>query len=211
MKTSVTITMTKDSLESTIKKLNETDADFLHLDVMDGKFVPKVLFPIEEVKTFIKYNNKPLDIHLMVNDIKKYVKDYSILKPEYITFHYEIKEDIKEIINYIKSFNIKVGLSIKPNTKVEEIIKYLPYLDQILVMSVEPGLGGQKFIPHVLPKISKLKQIREENNYNYLISVDGGINDEVSKLLKDADVLSVGSFVSMSDNFQVQLDKLKAS
>lgn len=211
MKTSVTITMTKDSLESTIKKLNETDADFLHLDVMDGKFVPKVLFPIEEVKTFIKYNNKPLDIHLMVKDIKKYVKDYSVLKPEYITFHYEIKEDIKEIINYIKSFNIKVGLSIKPNTKVEEIIKYLPYLDQVLVMSVEPGLGGQKFIPEVLPKISKLKQIREENNYNYLISVDGGINDEVSKLLKDADVLSVGSFVSMSDNFQVQLDKLKAS
>lgn len=211
MKTSVTITMTKDSLESTIKKLNETDADFLHLDVMDGKFVPKVLFPIEEVKTFIKYNNKPLDIHLMVKDIKKYVKDYSVLKPEYITFHYEIKEDIKEIINYIKSFNIKVGLSIKPNTKVEEIIKYLPYLDQVLVMSVEPGLGGQKFIPEVLPKISKLKQIREENNYNYLISVDGGINDEVAKLLKDADVLSVGSFVSMSDNFQVQLDKLKAS
>ncbi|MDD2238261.1 MAG: ribulose-phosphate 3-epimerase [Bacilli bacterium] len=209
MKISVTITKSKYNIIETLKKLNNTDADFLHLDVMDGMFVPNTLFPYQEVKEFIGYNKKPLDIHLMVVDVKKHVDEFININPEYITFHLEVNDDIDELIKYIHSYNIKVGISIKPNTKIEEIKKYLPYIEQVLVMSVEPGLGGQKFIEEVLPKIKLLKTIKDDNNYNYLISVDGGINEETAKLLNDADILSVGSYVCMNDSYQDQINKLR--
>lgn len=209
MKVSVTITMSKYDRIETIKKLNETNADYLHLDVMDGKFVSKILYPIEEVKEFIFYNKKPIDIHLMVEDVKKVIDEFSTINPETITFHYEAVDNVLEVINYIKSYNIKAGLCIKPSTKVEEIIKFLPYLDQVLVMTVEPGLGGQSFIPEMIIKTTHLKHLREKHNYNYLIAVDGGINEETKDYVSDADVLSSGSFVCMSDDFQKQIDKLK--
>ncbi len=209
MKISVTITMSVYDKIETIKKLNDTTADYLHLDVMDGKFVPKKLYPIEDVNKFIKYNKKPIDIHLMVEDVKKVINEFKSINPEIITFHYEVNENVKEIINLIKSLNIKAGISIKPSTKVEEVKHLLPYLDQILVMTVEPGFGGQEFIPEMIVKIAELKQLRKQFNYNYLIAVDGGINDQTKKYVEDVDILSVGSFVCMNKDFQKQIDKLK--
>ncbi|MDD2409586.1 MAG: ribulose-phosphate 3-epimerase [Bacilli bacterium] len=209
MKISVSITKSKYNIVETLNKLNNTDADFIHLDVMDGIFVPDKLYSYYEVEEFITYNKKPLDIHLMVVDVKKYVDEFANTNPEYITFHLEVNANIGELIKYIHSYNIKVGISIKPYTKIEEIKEFLPDIEQVLVMSVEPGLGGQKFIEEVIPKIKLLKEIKEQNNYDYLISVDGGINEETAKLLDDADILSVGSYVCMNDYYQNQINKLR--
>ena len=126
------------------------------------------------------------------------------LNPLFITFHYEINDSIIDVINYIKKFNIKVGLSIKPSTKVEQIIPYLPYLDLVLVMSVEPGAGGQTFIMNTVDKIKKLKELKG----NYLIEVDGGINDNTINLVSDADIIVVGSYIT-SGNYEERIKKLK--
>ena len=186
-----------DNLEN-VNKLVKCDIDYLHLDIMDGKFVNNT----NEI--FMVPNNKPLDIHLMVNDVYKFIDKYKTFNPLYITFHYEVDKDILSIINYIKKFNIKVGLSIKPSTKVEEIIPYLPYLDLVLVMSVEPGKGGQTFIMDSVDKIKKLKELKG----NYVIEVDGGINDSTIKYVNDADIVVVGSYIT-SGNYEERIKNLK--
>ncbi len=203
MKISASFLSIKDNLKENINLLTKCDIDYLHLDIMDGKFVPNQTWSIYDIKNVINYD-KPLDVHLMVNDVYKYIDEYQILKPEFITFHYEISLDILDIINYIKKYNIKVGLSIKPSTKIEEIIPYLPYLDLVLVMSVEPGFGGQSFIMECIEKIKKLKELKS----NYLISVDGGINDQTISLVKDADIVVVGSYIT-SGNYLKNIEKLK--
>ena len=203
MKISASFLSIKDNLKENINLLTNCDIDYLHLDIMDGKFVPNQTWSIYDIKNVINYD-KPLDVHLMVNDVYKYIDEYQILKPEFITFHYEISLDILDIINYIKKYNIKVGLSIKPSTKIEEIIPYLPYLDLVLVMSVEPGFGGQSFIMECIEKIKKLKELKS----NYLISVDGGINDQTISLVKDADIVVVGSYIT-SGNYLKNIEKLK--
>ena len=129
---------------------------------------------------------------------------FPLCNPEFITFHYEVNLDIMDIINYIKKFNIKVGLSIKPNTKIEEIIPYLPYLDLVLVMSVEPGLGGQQFIVNSVDKIKKLKELKGD----YLIEVDGGINDSTISLVKDVDIAVIGSYIT-SGNYEEKIKSIK--
>ena len=129
-----------------LTKLDMLDVDYIHLDVMDGIFVENKTYTYEEFYDIIKYTTKPKDVHLMVSDVKKYIDEFSKLKPDYITFHFEAVSEVSSVINYIKDLNIKVGMSIKPSTEVSEIIDYLDYLDLILVMSVEPGRGGQTFI-----------------------------------------------------------------
>lgn len=181
-----------------VNKLVDCDIDYLHLDIMDGMFV-------NNKNEVININNKkPLDVHLMVNDVYKYIDIYKNLNPQFITFHYEAVTDVLEVVNYIKKFNIKVGLSIKPSTKVEEIIPYLPYLDLILVMSVEPGQGGQSFIMDTVDKIKKLKELKG----NYLIEVDGGINDNTINLVSDADIIVVGSYITSGD-YEERIRNLK--
>lgn len=181
-----------------LNKLVDSDIDYLHLDIMDGIFVNN------KNEVLNVPNKKPLDIHLMVSDVYKYIDKYKNLKPLFITFHYEVNIDILDIIKYIKKFNIKVGLSIKPETKVEEIIPYLPYLDLVLVMSVNPGMGGQKFIIETVDKIKKLKGLKG----NYLIAVDGGINNETIKYVKAADIIVVGSYIT-SGNYEERIKNLK--
>ncbi len=203
MKISASFLSIKDNLKENINLLTKCDIDYLHLDIMDGLFVNNKTWNISEIKDLINYN-KPLDVHLMVYDVYKYIDEYRNLNPEFITFHYEVNLDIMDIINYIKKFNIKVGLSIKPNTKIEEIIPYLPYLDLVLVMSVEPGLGGQQFIVNSVDKIKKLKELKGD----YLIEVDGGINDQTINLVKDVDIAVIGSYIT-SGNYEEKIKSIK--
>lgn len=210
MKVSASFLSIKDNIKSNINVLDKSTIDYLHLDIMDGNFVQNKTFNIDEIRDLLSDTTKPKDVHLMVNNIKKYIDDFSILNPEFITFHFEATYDSEEIIEYIKSKNIKVGISIKPNTSIESIIPYLPLIDLVLIMSVEPGMGGQTFIEEVVSKIDTLKELREDNkDYNYVIEVDGGINDETIKLCSNADILVVGSFITDSNNYQEQIDKLK--
>lgn len=189
-----------------IEKLNKY-ADIMHYDVMDGNFTDNKTLPFEKVRYNTSDVTKNKDIHLMVEDIYNYIDCYSTLKPNNITFHLEIG-NTSDIINYIKNKGIKVGLAINPDTKVESIEPYLKDIDIVLVMSVTPGAGGQKFID-ISPKIDFLYNYRVNNNLSYKIEVDGGINDETIKLIKKADIAVVGSFITNSDDYKKQFLKLE--
>lgn len=206
MKLSVSILASKDREES-ITKINNTNSDYLHIDVMDGKFVENNSFPIEEIKQSSLISNKPLDVHLMVTNPIDYINHLNLDNIEFITFHIELKDNIKEIINHIKSINKKVGLSINPNTDINELLPYINDIDMVLIMSVVPGKGGQKFMPEVLTKIDIIK----EHNKDIIIEIDGGINEETIKQLHDIDIVVVGSFITNYDNYEEQIDKLKLS
>ena len=182
-----------------VTKLSNLDVDYLHLDVMDGIFVENKTFTYEEFYNITRFSSKPKDIHLMVSDVKRYIDEFSNLNPEFITFHYEAVSEVSSVINYIHEKGIKVGMSIKPSTDISEIVDYLDYLDLILVMSVEPGRGGQSFIEDSTKKIETLYNLREKQNYKYLIEVDGGINDKTIKLCDKADIVVVGSYITKQD------------
>ena len=206
MKLSVSILSAIDRIQC-IEKLNQTNIDYFHIDVMDGIFVNNYQLPIEEIKELSNYTKKPLDIHLMVEDPESYIKELDNLNIEYITIHLEIKKDIKKIISQIKEKGYKVGISLKPNTDITQIIPFLSMIDLILIMSVEPGQGGQKFITSSLEKITKLK---EQINETVKIEVDGGVNNTNIKELKKVrvDIIVSGSYIVNSDNYQKQIDQL---
>lgn len=206
MKISASYLSIKDNIGENIDKLTKCDIDYLHLDVMDGKFVSNKTMDFNDIKDF-NYN-KPLDIHLMVNEVKDYIDIYKSLNPCFITFHYEISYDIMSLVMYLKENNIKVGLSIKPNTKVEAIIPYLPFVDLVLVMSVEPGKGGQKYIEESTNKINELYKIREKYNYHFKIEVDGGINIDTISNVKKTDMVVVGSYITNSNNYEEKINMI---
>lgn len=206
MKICASYLKSKYDLTTTIDKLNNSLCDYIHVDVMDGEFVENKTYDINTIIKAIRMNNKPLDVHLMVKDVKKYIIEYADILPEFITFHLEIEDNIDEIIEIIHNYNIKCGISIKPNTSIDKIIPYIDKIDLILVMSVEPGKGGQSFIPTT---IEKLKQIKKLNS-KILISVDGGINDNTIKDVKQyVDMAVSGSYICMSDNYNKQIINLK--
>lgn len=192
-----------------LKKLDVTDTDYIHVDIMDGKFVKKKTMPFREMKHIYKYTSKRLDVHLMVEKPSKYIPLYAELNSEYITFHVETDEDIVKNLELIKSYSIKCGLAINPDTPVKELVPYLPYLDMILVMSVYPGEGGQEFILDTEKKIKEIKDLLKSYSIDIPVNVDGGVNDETKKYCKNADILTSGSYVVCSDNFQEKITSLR--
>jgi len=196
----------KEDKKENILKLGNSEIDYLHVDVMDGQFVPNETESFESLKRVLPLSI-PLDVHLMVEDMVSYIEEYSILRPKYITIHVE-NNGILSAIDLIKSKNIKVGLSIKPDTPINKVIPYLPIVDMILVMSVEPGKGGQSFIEDSTKKIEQLYTLREKQGYNYVIEVDGGINNETIKLCDKADIVVVGSYIT-KQNYEEAIRSLR--
>lgn len=209
MKVAVSFIKSKYDEKETINKINNTDADFLHVDVMDGSFVETKNFSFQDFLEWQHDNEKMLDVHLMCANPKKYIKEYVNLNTEYITIHAEIDKDLKELLSLIHCYGINAGLSINPNTSVDKIKNYLYDIEQVLIMSVEPGKGGQDFMESVTTKIDELVKIREENGLNFIISIDGGINEKTIKKVQNCDMVVSGSFVCMNENFQEQIDMLR--
>ncbi len=210
------LSVKKENIIDIIYKLEEAKTNYFHIDVMDGEFVKNNTHDIMlEYAEYLDHVTKvPLDVHLMVKDIKNYVDSYLIFNPNIITFHYEAckdKEEVFEIIKYIKEKGRRVGISIKPNTKLEEIKEFLPYVHLVLIMTVEPGEGGQKLIPETIAKIEEVKTFREQNNLDFEIEADGGINVENATELVEAgaEILVSGSAIINSKDYKETIRNLK--
>ena len=189
-----------------IKNLENSGADMIHVDVMDGHFVPNLTIGPPVIKALRKYTNIPFDVHLMINPVHKYIKDYAESGADIITIHPEATTSLQESIDEIKKFKKKVGLSLNPDTKIEVIEKYLDQIDLVLVMSVFPGFGGQKFIKDVLKKIEKISEIKHKKNFQFDIEVDGGINFSNFKevLEAGANVLVSGTTIFKENNGDIK-------
>ena len=210
------LSVKKEGAIKVLYNLEMAHTDYYHIDVMDGKFVENDTREVmlEYANTIKQISNIPLDIHLMVNDLKENIDEYIGLEPNIITFQIEACKDNKEvtdIINYIKENNIKVGIAIKPSTNIKEIYEYLPYIHTVLIMTVEPGKGGQKLIPETVDKVQELKRYIDENNIDIDIEVDGGINSENAQELQErgANILVVGTSIINSENYTDTINDLK--
>ena len=203
------------NLEKDIKKLETAGADMIHVDVMDGHFVPNITIGPPVIKALRNKTSLPFDVHLMISPVHKYIKDFANAGADIITIHPEATPNLQESIDEIKSFKKKVGISLNPDTKIDIVKNYLTEVDLILIMSVYPGFGGQKFIPDVLDKIKKLKKIKDSQNLNFDIEVDGGINFDNSKLVIEAgaNILVSGTtiFKNNNGNIKKNIDTLKLS
>ena len=210
------LSVKKENILGTIYNLEVAKTDYYHIDVMDGEFVENNTNNLmQEYLTSIKeISNIPLDIHLMVNNIKTFVDAYLPFEPNIITFHIEAcknKEEVLEIIKYIKNNNVKVGIAVKPKTKIEEIYEYIPLIHEVLVMTVEPGKGGQKLIPETVEKVKQLKQHLEREKLDIDIEVDGGVTIENKEILKNAgaNVLVSGSCIVNSKDYKEAIQAIK--
>ena len=193
-------------LGNEIKRLEEGGADMIHVDVMDGHFVPNLTIGPPIIKTLRRYTKLPFDVHLMISPVHKYIKDYADAGADIITIHPEATEDLKKSLRHIKDLNKKVGVSLNPETKIDLITNLLNEIDLVLIMSVNPGFGGQKFMPEVLTKIENLKKIQKEKSYIFDIEIDGGINFENSKaaIKAGANILVSGTTIFKSNNGDVK-------
>jgi ribulose-phosphate 3-epimerase len=193
-------------LGNEIKKLEESGADMIHVDVMDGHFVPNLTIGPPVIKALKKNSSIPFDVHLMISPVHNYIEAYANAGADIITIHPEATEDLKASILKIKELNKKVGISLNPETKVEVILEFLEKIDLVLIMSVNPGFGGQKFMPEVLTKIKQLKKIQNEKGLSFDIEIDGGINFENSKsaIEAGANILVSGTTIFKSNNGDIK-------
>lgn len=197
------------NLEQDIKKVEKAGADWIHVDVMDGHFVPNITIGAPVVKAIRKITDIPLDVHLMISEPEKYLDDFINAGSDIITFHYEAaKENSGKLINYIKSHNLKVGISIKPKTKSDEVFQYLEVVDMVLIMTVEPGFGAQSFMSDCAEKIAEIKKATKKD---LIIQVDGGINSQTAKICKDFGATSLvsGNYIYKSDNIKQAIESLR--
>ncbi len=208
MKVSVSFLKSNCSQEETIKKINQTSCDYLHVDLTDGIFAGEKNYDILLMKELLKQNQKPLDIHFMIENPNEELSAFLDLNVSFYTLPIEIP-NILEKINFLKQNQKKVGLAISPDTKIEEIKKYINQIDLVLLMSVYPGFGGQKFLEKTSTRLKDLIKIRKETNASFLIEVDGGINKETIQYVKEADIVVSGSYVCCNDNYENQVKSLK--
>ena len=198
------------NMEKIISDINKSKAEYIHFDVMDGDFVPNLTFGPKFISELRNFSNKIFDVHLMINRVEKFLDEYINAGSDVITFHCEVNEDIKEIITKIKKGGIKCGLAIKPNTPWTEIKPYLNFVDQIIIMTVEPGFGGQEFMNDQVDKIKNISDYVKTNDLNVNIEIDGGINYETGKICVDAgaNILVAGSFLFNQGDLITTTNKL---
>ena len=193
-------------LGNEIKRLEDGGADLIHIDVMDGHFVPNLTIGPPVIKALRNYSTLPFDVHLMITPVHKYIEDYARAGADIITIHPETTDNLESSINLIKKLNKKIGLSLNPDTPIDTIKKFLSSIDIVLIMSVYPGFGGQKFIPEVVNKIKELKNIKKKQNIEFDIEVDGGINFDNSKLViaAGANILVSGTTIFKNNNGDIK-------
>ena len=197
-------------LKEEIEKIEKAGADWVHVDVMDGHFVPNLTIGAPVVKCLRPVTKLPLDVHLMIEHPEKYLRDFAQAGADYITVHIEAVEDVGACLQSIRDLGCKPGITLKPGTSVDEVVSYLPQVDLVLVMTVEPGFGGQAFMKDQIEKIDVLKAEIEKQSLSTLIEVDGGINIETAKQCRNADVLVAGSFVFKND-YEYAIEGLQAA
>lgn len=210
------LSVEKEKCIQTFYNLETAGTDYFHIDVMDGKFVENntVAVMTEYCEYLNSITNLPLDVHLMVEDVMSYIKSFLVFEPRNITIHYEAaknKEELHKWIQYIKDNNSKVGISIKPDTDIKEIFEFLPFIHTVLVMTVEPGKGGQELISETIDKIRQLREYIDDNNFSVDIEADGGINLENIDKIKEAgcDIVVAGTCIINSKNYKETIEKLR--
>ena len=198
------------NMEKIISSLDQSEAEYIHFDVMDGDFVPNLTFGPQFISNLRNQTKKVFDVHLMINRVSKFLDDYIKAGSDIITFHIEIEENLRELISKIKDKNIKAGIAIKPRTPWEEIKSLLHSIDQVIIMTVEPGFGGQSFMDSQIDKIKSISNYIKENNLSVDIEIDGGVNYETGKICRDAgaNILVAGSFLFKQENLLTATNEL---
>lgn len=192
-----------------LKRLNITDIDYIHVDIMDGKYVPNKTMPFKELSNITYYTEKRLDVHLMVMKPLKWIDNLATLNVDCITVHLNIKDDLDTIISKCHMYGIKVGIAVNPKDEIESIYDLLEKIDKVLIMSVEPGLSGQEFIPESILKLNTLKKEIEKRKLKTIISIDGGVNLLNIKDLRNADIIVSGSTILNSEDYQDTITKMR--